>query len=48
MEAVAYTLKPLGCSGKINECEAVSLCGLVVRVLDQESRGIGFNPHWGL
>ena len=31
-----------------NECETGSLCGLVVRVLDQQLRGIGFNLHWGL
>ena len=33
MEAVAYTLKVTWISDKINECEAVSLCGVVVRVL---------------
>ena len=33
---------------EINECIAVSLCGLVVRVLDWQLRGVGFNPHWGL
>ena len=26
----------------------VSLCGIVVRVLAQNARGIGFNSYWGL
>ena len=47
MEAVVYTLKSLGLVTEINECRAVSLCGLVVRVLNQQSRGIEFNPHQG-
>ena len=28
--------------------ETVSLCGLVVRALIQNMRGIRFDPHWGL
>ena len=48
MEAVAYTVKSLGLVAEINDCRAVSLCGLVVRALDWQSRGVGFDPHWGL
>ena len=48
MEAVDYTLKSLGLVAEINECRAVSLCGLVVRALDWQSRGVRFDPHTGL
>ena len=44
MEAVAYTLKSLGLVADINEYRAVSLCGLVVRALDWQLRGVGFDP----
>ena len=44
----ASTFKVTWISDKIDECEAVSLCGLVVRALDWQLRGVGFNPHGGL
>ena len=47
MEAVAYTLKSLGLVTEINECRAVSLCGLVVSALNWQLRGIGFDPTKG-
>ena len=45
MAVVAVTLESLG---KVIYDWTVSLCGLVVRALAQNARGIGFDPNWGI